>query len=98
MTFTDIYNVLYDPKYNNINLQIVPNDYFNFAPYTINRHNFATFPLTFDSFLPIWRVAVPVNKNDYIKYINTNQTVFYLKYDISDANIDNNKPYSPYSN
>eukprot|EP01084_Bolivina_argentea_P081707 147932_1 len=75
MTFTDIYNILYDGKHNDINLQIVPNDYFNFAPYTVNRHNFATVPFTFDSFMPIWRIALPVNEKDYIQYINTNQTV-----------------------
>ncbi len=81
-TFTDIYHAISVPGNNDINLQKIPDDYFNFAPYGVNSNVFATYPLTFDSFYVVWRIEIPLNKTAFNQYIDMNnaQTVFYLKY------------------
>eukprot|EP01084_Bolivina_argentea_P212691 361490_1 len=99
VTFTHIYNSLYNHtnNINDINLNRIPSDYFNFAPYNVDINNFATYPLPFDTYSVVWRIAIPNNINQYNEYISMKQNIFYLKYNYP-SHPDDNKPYVNYSN
>eukprot|EP01084_Bolivina_argentea_P273480 465862_1 len=97
VTYTHIYDVLYNESVNDINLQQIPSDYFNFAPYSINRYTFATYPLLFDSYDTLWRIEIPINMTQFYEYTKIIQPVFYLKY--KNSNISNDvQPFQKYTN
>lgn len=83
-TYMDITNLLtnnsiYNVSLNEINLQSLPNKYINFLPYNYNSDNIYSYNESFDTGTIIFRVTLPDNRTQYMKYINTNQTVFMLE-------------------
>eukprot|EP01084_Bolivina_argentea_P210645 358457_1 len=91
-TYSDIMNALNYTSVSNSNLIQIPHDYFKFAPYGVNNRNFATYPLEFNSYLPLWRLESPLNKTEYTQYVSKNpnrlQTVYYLQYKHIDPSND----------
>eukprot|EP01084_Bolivina_argentea_P117696 208965_1 len=67
-TFSDVYHALHNLNQTNINLATIPHKYFNFAPYDIDNKNYILYKQTFDSFLPFWRITLPINITQYNKY------------------------------
>eukprot|EP01084_Bolivina_argentea_P273481 465863_1 len=99
VTYTNIYDTLYNESLNDINLIRITNDYFNFAPYTMNSRTFATYPLPFDSFLSLWRIEIPNNYTTFYKYTkNIQSVVFYLKYNDQKDNFDDTIPFQAFTN
>eukprot|EP01084_Bolivina_argentea_P210644 358456_1 len=103
-TYSDIMNALNYTSVSNSNLIQIPHDYFKFAPYGVNNRNFATYPLEFNSYLPLWRLESPLNKTEYTQYVSKNpnrlQTVYYLQYKHIDPSNDTQNvvdPFIPYT-
>ena len=93
-TFNDINNLLTKNGISSseINLQSLPSQYINFLPYQYNADNVNTYTQTYDTGGILYRIAIPLNKDEYNQYIHQNQTIFMVQ----PKNAQGNTPRIPF--